>query len=378
VDTMSDTRTAVAFRCDKDTLAEGLTTAFRASPQKAMIAALSGVLLEAGDDGRLVMSATDGELTIRTSVQADVTEPGEVVLHRLFGDIVRSLAVGAVDIRVDDTGVADISSARSHFSLRTYPRSDFPALPLVSGDPVLVEAGQLPAAIDQVVTAASTDRSRPILMGVLIEAVDTGLRLVATDSYRLAVRELGISGLLQPGEKALVPARGLAELSRAAAAAEAQDPVAVTLGEQRASFAVGRTLITTSLIEETFPNYGQLIPEQYPNRLEVARDELLDALRRVGLLAKDSTPVRLTLGGDVVRLRAIDPNLGGEADEEIDATYSGEPMTIAFNPQYLREAADSCVTEMIHMETLEPLKPAMITEPGSRAYLHLLMPVRVG
>lgn len=377
MDTMTDTRTALAFRCDKDTLADGLAAAFRASPLKATSAALSGVLLEADPDGEVRLSATDGELTIRTSVPADVDQPGEAVLHKLFGEIVRSLGAGAVELRVDETGVADISAGRSHFSLRTYPRRDFPTLPVTGGGSVRVQAGLLPAAIDQVVTAASSDRGRPILMGVLVEPTDSGLRLVATDSYRLAVREVPIVGLLAAGEKALVPARALSELSRLAAAAAADDEIEVFFGEGLAGFGAGRTSITTTLIEEDFPTYQQLLPEHYPNRLEIDRSELLDALRRVSLLAKDSTPVRLTVGGDVVRLRAIDPELGGEADEEIDAVYAGEPMTIAFNPGYLREAVDSCRTETVHVETLEPLKPAMLTEPDSRAYLHLLMPVRV-
>lgn len=377
MDTMTDTRTALAFRCDKDTLADGLAAAFRASPIKATSAALSGVLLEAGPDGEVRLSATDGELTIRTSVPADVDQPGEAVLHKLFGEIVRSLGPGAVELRVDETGVADISAGRSHFSLRTYPRGDFPSLPGTGGGSVRVQAGLLPSAIDQVVTAASSDRGRPILMGVLVEPTESGLRLVATDSYRLAVREVPLAGLLGAGEKALVPARALSEVSRLAGAVGADDEIEVWFGAGLAGFSAGRTSITTTLIEEDFPTYQQLLPEHYPNNLEIDRAELLDALRRVSLLAKDSTPVRLTVGGDVARLRAIDPELGGEADEEIDAVYTGEPMTIAFNPGYLREAVDSCRTEMVHIETLEPLKPAMLTEPGSRAYLHLLMPVRV-
>lgn len=214
------------------------------------------------------------------------------------------------------------------------------------------------------------------MMGVLLEAVEGGLRLVATDSYRLAVRDLGIGGLLPPGEKALVPARALSELSRLVSGVGADERVSITFGDGKASFVLGDTRITTLLIDAVFPNYPQLLPEQYPNRLEVAKDDLLDALRRVGLIARDK-PVRLTLGGDVVRLRAIDPELGGEADEEVDGSYSGEAMTIAFNPQFLRDAVEACTTEHISIETFESLKPAMVTEPGSRTYLHLLMPVKV-
>jgi DNA polymerase-3 subunit beta len=240
-----------------------------------------------------------------------------------------------------------------------------------------METGELATAIDQTVIAASTDRGRPVLMGVLLTSEGDGTRLVATDSYRLAIRELPPAGFLPDAGSALLPARALAELSRLVAASGDETKVEVGVTERQVAFRVGETVVIASLIEGEFPSYGQLIPDEYAHRLEFDRDSLLDALRRVGLLARDSTPVRLDLGGQQVVLRAIDPELGGEASEEIDASYVGDEMTIAFNPTYLRDGIEACGGERVQIEVLEPLKPAMLSMPGTTTFKYLLMPVRV-
>ena len=373
--TAEATRT-ISFSCDVDLLADRLALAFRASSSKPALAALSGVLVR-GRDNMLEIIATDGELSIQTFVQADVTSSGEAVLHRLFGDIVRSLPAGAVTVAVDEGGIAEISTERSRFTLRTYPRADFPDPATVEGSFVELSIGDLSNAIDQTVIAASNDKGRPILTGVLLEADESCLRLVATDSYRLAVRDLGLSGLLGAGESAILPARALAELSKLIAAGDADTSVRVGVGDKRVAFRVGDTTITTTRIEGEFPSYRQLLPERYPNRLEVQKDDLLAALRRVGLLAREATPVRLTLSASRVRLQAIDPEIGGEADEELEADYAGEEMTIAFNPGYFVEGVEACGGDAIKLECIEPLKPATVSSLDASEFRYLLMPVRV-
>ncbi len=374
----STTDVTTGFRCERDVLADGLTTAFRAAGQKPVLSAMGGVLVTADPSGRLELGASDGEVTIRTAVPADVRVPGEVVLHKLFGDIVRSLTAGAVEINVDGSGMASVSGGRTHFSLRTYPRGDFPTLPEVTADMVSLPGTELPRSIEQVAIGASQDRGRPILMGVLLEGTGDGLRLVATDSYRLAVGDILVPNLVMPGEKALVPARALQEVARLIAQAGPESRgVEAAKDERRIAFRVDATTVTAGLIEGEFPSYQQLLPEQYPNRMEIAKDHLLDALRRVSLLARDATPVRLTLETGAVRLQALDPELGGEAEEEVDAVYVGSPMVVAFNPTYLRDGLDACTTDTVMIETVEPLKPALITQAGTRSFRYLLMPVRV-
>ena len=213
--------------------------------------------------------------------------------------------------------------------MRTHPAADFPRLPPFRRRRRAPATG-LAEALRQVVRAASSEDSRPILTGVLMAAEQGGLRLVATDSYRLAVRDLPGIGVLPEGQKVLVPSRALAELQRllssaakavtapAPAADEGTDggtaaaavPAAVLrLGDHDATFEVGPVKLTTRLIEGEFPNYRQLIPNDYPNRLIVGRDALLDAVRRVKLLARDATtPVRIALRPDGIELTVITPD----------------------------------------------------------------------
>jgi len=370
----SDTKT-ISFRCDSGTLSDSLGVAFRASPSKAALAAPAGVLVCAEETGRLVLSATDGELTIETSLPAEVSIPGEVVLHRIFGDIIRSLPEGAVEILVDGDGIATVSSGRSHFSLRTYQREDFPVLPKITEEFTEISSPGLCQKIEQTVIAASSDKSRPVLTGVLLQKTEKGTRLVATDSYRLVVNEIEQQDLLGDEKQILLSARALAEVARLSQGES--DAIGMVISTQKISFRVGTTTVTTGFIEGNFPNYEQLIPDQMENRLEIEKTAFLDALRRVGLLARDSTPVRLLLSEDLVRLQAIDPELGGEADEEVEGIYTGEEMTIAFNPGFLRNGFEACEADKILIEMTAPLKPAVISEYASRSFMYLLMPVRV-
>lgn len=369
--------TTLSFRCDAETLADRLSLAFHAAPPKNPVAAMSGVLLRRNASGDMELVATDGELTIRTSVPAEMDGEGEIVLHRIFGDVVRALPSGAVSVTVDAGGEATVTSGRAKFRLRCYARSDYPEVPDVPDTMVEIETGELAQAIDQTVVAASTDRGRPVLMGVLLTSEGGSTRLVATDSYRLAIRELPAEGFLGGRESALLSAQALKELSRLIGTSGGEATVEVGVTDTRVAFRVGGTVVIASLIEGEFPSYGQLIPDSYAHRLEFDKGALLDALRRVGLLARDSTPVRLDLSADRLVLRAIDPELGGEASEEIDATYSGEEFTIAFNPAYLRDGIEVCDGERVCIEVVEPLKPAMLSAPGSSSFRYLLMPVRV-
>ena len=332
---------------------------------------------------------------------------------RLVTDIVRALEPGAVSIEADDDEVR-ITAGRSQFTVRTHPASDFPRLPAASGDTVTLPAEGLADALRQVVRAASGEDSRPILTGVLMAAEGVGLRLVATDSYRLAVRDLPGAGVLGEGQKVLVPSRALTELQRLLGAAsggsgsgrgrqgrpsgsdgpaagasedghdQAEGPVTpagpvvtLRLGDHDATFEIGPVRLTTRLIEGEFPNYRQLIPSNYPNRLVVAKEPFLDAVRRVKLLVRDpTTPVRIALRPDGIELTVITQDWG-QATEDVDAKYDGAEMTVAFNPNYLIDGIEAIQGDEVQLDTLDALKPATIRPTEGSDYLYLLMPVRV-
>jgi DNA polymerase-3 subunit beta len=207
----------------------------------------------------------------------------------------------------------------------------------------------------------------------LFEAEAAGLRLVSTDSYRLALRDLPGTTLLAEGQKVLVPSRALGELARVLSGAE---KVELRLGADEAAFQVGSVRLTTRLLEGEFPNYRKLIPPHYPNRLSIAKAPFLDAVRRVKLLARDAAPVRLSLGAESIELSAITQDVG-QAREDVEAKYEGSEMVVAFNPEFLIDGVEACPGDEVRIETLDALKPATVRPSEGVDYLYLLMPVRV-
>jgi len=363
----------VKFRCERDVLAEAVGSAGRAATSRTgTLPVLAGVRMEVTGD-TLVLTGTDLELTIRLTVEVGGERDGAAVVPaRLVGDIVKALPSGAVEVELLDDEMS-ISAGRSQFSVRPLSLDDYPTQAEPSDDAVTLPADAMSDALRQVVRAASTDDARAVLTGVLLAAEDEGLRMVATDSYRLAVRDLPDSTVLESGQKVLIPGRALNELQRVMGDAER---LTVRLGEREATFEAGSTRLSTRLIEGEFPNYRNLLPSSYPNLLTFGKAAMLEAIRRVKILAQDSTPVRLTLGGDTVQLTAITQDVGNAA-EEIDANYDGAEMTVAFNPDYLAAGIDAIDSDDVTLATMDPMKPAVLRGVGHDDYLYLLMPVRV-
>lgn len=354
-------------------LVDALNTAGRAvSSRGGSLPVLAGLRLELNGD-TLVITGSDLDLTITVSLQVAGQEDGvAVVPAKLLSDVVRAVEPGAVEIGVEG-GDAQITAGRSQFSLRTIPPDEYPQLADVDGDGVQLDAKALAEALRQVVPAASSDDSRPILTGVLMAAEAEGLRLVATDSYRLSVRDLVGTTVLDSEQSILVPSRALTELTRLLGA---DDDAVLHLGERDASFVVGTTRVTTRLIEGDFPNYRGLIPESNPNKLTVNRAALLDAVRRVRLLAQEATPVRMAMSADGLELVAMTQDVG-QAHESVDASYNGEDLTVAFNADYLSVGLDVAPGDEVTLETVDALKPALLRSVEHPEFLYLLMPVRV-
>lgn len=362
------------FRCEREILAEALTTAGRAATSRtSTLPVLSGLRLDVSD-GELQVTGTDLELTIQLAVPVHTDKPGSAVVPaRLVADIVRALPAGAVDVELGDD-VLIISAGRSEFTVRPLSISDYPAQITSDAEPVVLSAKQVSSALRQVVRAASTDDARAVLTGVQLSATDGGVKLVATDSYRLAVRDLPQSSLLAAGQQVLVPSRALAELQRILPDTDDAE-LTVQFGAREAVFATEETKLTTRLIEGDYPNVQNLLPSSYPNLLTVGREALIEALRRVKILAQD-TPVKLHLGGETLKLEATTQDVG-KADEEIDAAYDGTPMVVAFNPDYLAAGLDAVEGDEVTLATMDPMKPAVLRGVGYADYLYLLMPVRV-
>ncbi len=357
--------------------------------------ALGGVRIETSGN-HLAVVGTDLDLTIHVSAEAiGITDGVCVAPAKLLADIVRSLEPGAVTIDAQGDKV-EIGAARSRFSLRTFPVDDFPTLPEPPQPATSLAAPGLASALRQVVRAASSDDARPLLTGVLIAAEGDGVRLVATDSYRLAMRDIGGSDAFSESSQILVPARALAELqklsvlgltSRESGSPSAKDgegsessavpAIGLSIGDHDVTFTAGEVKVSTRLLDGSYPDYRQLIPAEYPNQLHVGKDSLLDALRRVRLLVRDNTtPVRLSMRPGGVDLTVMSQEVG-DASETVDADFEGTELTIAFNPTYLIDGVEAVTGDEVLLETVDATKPATVRAAEEASFRYLLMPVRV-
>jgi DNA polymerase-3 subunit beta len=277
---------------------------------------------------------------------------------------------GQVTIGVSDTDF-EIQGNGPRFTLRPLAVDDFPTQEDVIPDGVEVDGEAFADAINQVTIAASSDGARPILTGVLFETSEAGLRMVATDSYRLSKRDLPGIGLEGSG---LVPARGLRELPRTVGAPK----VTAQLREREAVFASERGLLRLRLIDGNFPKYQSLLPESYPNQIVLDKEGLLEALGRVTLVAEDHIPVRLKLLEGGVEVTVSRQDVGGEA-EHLAGEYTGtdEEVSIAFNPRYLQDGVTAVTGDSVRIRVIDAFKPGVLDSGDDSEFIYLLMPVRV-
>lgn len=296
-----------------------------------------------------------------------------VVPGKLFGEILRALPSGKVVLSGGEAG-ARIEGGRAEFSLSTFPVEDFARPPSGEvGETCSVDSVELARALKQVGRAASTDEGRPVLTGVLWVMDGETLRVVATDSYRLAVSEVAIKQGPSEGQ-AIIPARALAEFSRhLSGGAEAAE---IKLGSAQAVLSVGKIHLVTRLIEGEFPNWRRLLPEDQTNRLEVPKDEFEAAVARVGLVAQVNTPVKFHLGPEV-QLTATESGVADATEFVEGATYTGQEMVTAFNPRFFIDGLEGIEGDTAVLDLTEPTKPATLGGDGQAGYTYLVMPVRL-
>ncbi|MGI9579025.1 MAG: DNA polymerase III subunit beta [Microthrixaceae bacterium] len=360
------------FRCERDVLVEALGAAGRASTTRNALPVLSGLRLQT-EGNRLEITGSDLDMTITVAIEvAGATDGVAVLPAKLAADIVRHFEPGAIE--VDSTGERPrVSGGRSEFFINSMPADEYPTRPQPAGESVTLSSGDLADGLRQVVKAASRDDSRPVLTGVLMTAEDDGLRLVSTDSYRLAVRDMPGAAVLREGQQVLVPHRALDEVARLL---EDDSDVTLVLGDSDVGFELGDLQVSTKLLMGDFPDYRKLIPDPVSHPMIIGRSALMDALRRVKLMAAEHTPVRLNMRPDLLELRTVNTDLG-EAVEELDAKYDGEELTVAFNPEYLLQGLEVTAGDEVSIESTDPSRPATLRSIDSPNFLYLLMPVRV-
>ena len=369
------------FSIAKEHFLSQLGVAVRGVSTRTAIQTLSGVLIRC-EDGVVELQATDMELGVRVRVEAGAERDGRVVLPgRLLLDVVRSLPREelTLEYRSAEQDV-EVVSGSARFHLRTLPVEDFPRLPepADAADAMRVPAAAFIETIGRVARSASKDETRPHLTGVLVSATGRELRMVATDSYRLSVKETTLESELEGSFEANVPARTLQELSRVAQAA-GTETIEIVAGPNQVIFTVGAVVLSSRLVEGRFPNYRQLLPENFEHELRVSRAELLDVVRRMSLLAQKNAPLRLRFSEGTLDISAQTPDVG-EASESLPVPFQGEPIEIGFNPEFFRDGLDSAESDELVLKLITPLRPGLIESGGGGGdggFIYLVMPIRL-
>jgi len=359
--------------CPRDELARALGVVSRGVSTRTTVQILAGILLQASE-GRLQLAATDMELSLRTSLDASIESDGSVVVPgRLLLELARLLPDADVTIehRLEEAAV-EIRSGSATYRLHTYNAEDFPRLP----DPGAAERHEvdrepLLETVSRVSRSASRDESRPVLTGVLMRFEPGKLVMAATDSYRLSVKETATEGEV-PELEAIVPARALQELARIAQVGE---QIELGVHENQVIFTTGDALLTTRRIDGQFPNYKQLVPEAFEHELALPREELLEVVRRVSVMAQRNSPLRLRFGDGELTVSAQTQDVG-EARESLPVSFTSEPLEIGFNAEFLRDGIDSVTGDQLRLKLISPLRPAVL-QGEDDDFLYLIMPIRL-
>jgi DNA polymerase-3 subunit beta len=359
--------------CPRDELARALGVVSRGVSTRTTVQILASILLHASG-GRLELAATDMELSLRTSLDASVESDGSVVVPgRLLLELSRLLPDADVTIehKLEEAAV-EIRSGAATYRLHTYNAEDFPRLPDAdAAERHEVDRGTLLETVSRVSRSASRDESRPVLTGVLMRFEPGKLVMAATDSYRLSVKETATEGAV-PELEAIVPARALQELARIAQAGER---IELGVHENQVIFSTGDALLTTRRIDGQFPNYKQLVPEAFEHELALPREELLEVVRRVAVMAQRNSPLRLRFGDGELIVSAQTQDVG-EARESLPVSFTGEPLEIGFNAEFLRDGIESVAGEQLRLQLISPLRPAVL-QGEDDAFLYLIMPIRL-
>lgn len=367
------TGSALKISVPREELTRQLGVVSRAASTRTTVQVLAGILLRA-EAGRLELAATDMEISLRSALDTEVESEGAVVVpSKLLADLVRLLPADEVSLEHrSGEGVVEIISGAATYRLHTYNAEDFPRLPETASVELMpVDAEAVLETASRVGRAASRDESRPVLTGILVRFEGQNLVMAATDSYRLAVKETAMASS-GPELDAIVPGRALGELTRIAQGA---DDLRIGVLENQVVFAVDGVLLTTRRIEGQFPNYRQLLPETFEHELALPREELLDVVRRVSVMAQRNAPIRLRFAEGELTVSAQTQDVG-EARETLPAPFSAEPLEIGFNPEFLRDGIESVQGDEIRLKLISSLRPAVIQGDGTD-FSYLIMPIRL-
>ncbi len=357
-------------------LLDALTVVSKGLSSRSTLPILSGILVSVSG-GTLELQSTDLEVSIRHSVPCLVEQEGKIVLPgKLLNDIVRSLPEAAVTLETEGEMMM-VKCQHSSFTMKTLKPSDFPRFPeLAVLQKITLPSALLLALVKKVGKAVSRDETRAVLTGVLVVVDGPSVKMVATDSYRLAVSEVFLDEPASENIEVVVPGRALDEVTRVATSSEM-----VSLGttENQIVFEFGETVFVTRRIEGTFPNYKQLIPKEKNTSVEIVTEELMAAVKRVSLMALHNSPLKVVVSTEdqTLSLSATTQDVG-DASEDLMVKAEGEGVEIAFNHAFLLDGLAVTTSDTVTLEVQSALKPGLLRSKGDDEFLYLLMPVRLG
>lgn len=362
------------FSINKTELQNAISVVLKGVSTRSTLPVLSGILLEAASD-RLTLQATDLEVSIQYSAAALVEEEGRAVVPgKLFSEIVKNLPDAAVHVRAEDEQ-AFVTCDTSSFSIKALNPDDFPGFPSVdTHQRIEIPFAQFSSMVKRVSRVVSKDESRPILTGVLITLESGLLRMVATDSYRLAVTEASLDSAADDFQ-AVISGSFLSEI---ASLPKTDSPVSLALAENQIVVTCRDTVFINRRIEGNFPNYKQLLPDSCATRATVPVDHLVASVKRASILGSSSSPVKLDLNvaSQTMQISAASQDVGS-AQETLTCEIEGEDVEIAFNYAYVLEGLSAVTTDEVHLEVNSSLKPGIFRAVQPENYLYLVMPVRI-
>lgn len=371
------------FRVEREVLTEAITWIARSLPARPPAPVLSGVRIEATEDGIINLASFDYEVSATSKIQAEVIQSGTVLVSgKLLAEISKSLPKKPVTFTLEENKVSVVCGA-SRFTLATMPVEEYPNLPQMPEIDGSIESSVFTDAINQVIVAASRDESLPLLTGVKVEIEGEKITLLATDRYRLALRELTWTPAL-PDTKAvaLVRARTLSEVAKTlGSVGEINIGLVTGSGSELIGFEAGGRHTTSLLVDGDYPHVRRLFPEETPIQAVVAKAPLIDAVKRVALVAERNTPIRMTFSEGGVVLEAGQGE-DAQASEALEAALHGAEIAVAFNPHFLLDGLNALNTDFVRFGFTHPNKPVEFTGQDSldgvsrSDYRYLLVPIR--
>lgn len=363
------------FSINQSELQNALSVVLKGIATRSTLPILSGIYLDAHDD-TLTLQATDLELSIQYSVSALIEETGKAVVPgKLFSDIVKNLPDAAVHVEAEDDS-AVITCDTASFSIKTLDAEDFPGFPHVDvQQEIAIPFAQFASMVKRVARTVSKDESRAILTGVLITLEDSMLKMVATDSYRLAITETQLEDSAAEEFQAVISGSFLQEI---ASLPRSDENLKLALAENQIVVTYHDTVFINRRLGGNFPNYRQLLPDSYVTRVSMDVGHLIAGVKRTSLLGQTSSPVRfdINIASQTAQLSAVAQDVGS-AQETLSCEGEGEDVEIAFNYAYVLDGLSSVNTDNVYLEVQSSLKPGIFKSAEGESFLYLVMPVRI-